>query len=380
MEKIGNVMATLPDIIKTDGDSRKKRPEISRQKDRNQQKVSENRNVFLARDQLYILFNQTINSDESEESVPGNESVEKLKKKSDVLLDLGTLDDTANKKEDSLRYWAHYKIGLAKTLHNYDVLYSKFYRDLMKDILAMNKAANLAFSSPKQLMDSMKCVMSSMKLFIDILQPMAKVMGKMNEVNMNIMKLGKEIGPDGAGRVFTDLSDKIKEYHDLPQDIRKIGRNSDKPEEELMTGKFYQDWSGQCLMQGIETLQYAKSSIEKNSRKLKDLSSINNTANTIKMRKGNDKRTFSLPATFAVSEKNEEMQNKKFIDEIDNGVLCLKKSGLMDIDTSIIMKDDFLKDPYIINSESLAKAAIHKDITGLDETQKVTNQIHSSMF
>jgi hypothetical protein len=358
-------------------------------------------NMLLARDQLYGIYRDTAEKQEQPEKREGQvregqirqDDLHALKQKSQVLLDIGSLDYTTKRKEEELSSWAHYKIGLTKMLHTYNILYSKFYRDLTKDVLAMNKASNLTFSSPKQLMDSMGGVMSSMKSFVGMLQPMAQVAGRMNEVNMNIMKIGKEVGSEGAHGVFAELSEKIQGYPDVASPATEVGRAGGKPNDELMVGKFYQDWTIDSLHNGVETLQYAMQNVQRNAQKLKNLALISKTANSSKSRGKEEEKDFKLPSNFALDHKGEQGEkgekpdkvdigndvvDRKKLEEIEMGVKDFKETSQIEIPD--VMNNDMLKDPYLLSSESIAQASLGKDITGIDDVTRVSAQSHGAMF
>ncbi len=196
----------------------------------------------------------------------------------------------------------------------------------------------------------------------------------MNEVNGTIMKLGREIGPEGAHRVFQDLSVKIQSYDDLPVSLSSVGRTAEKPQDELMVGKFYQDWTVQCLQQGVETLRYAANSMEKHNKKLKNLSLMSKAAQEVKMKK-ND-HSFSLPSTLAL--KQQEDPDKKQCAEVEQAIVDFREASQIEVPD--LMNDEMLKDPSLMASESIAQASLGKDVTGLDESQKVSSGDHSSMF
>lgn len=334
--------------------------------------------LFLTRDRLFSALEST--ADGSTKSTAATaQNAELLDRKSRAILDLGSLGYQVERKEEELRSWAHYKIGLTKLLHNYDNLYSKFYRDLMKDVMSMNKASNLVYSSPKNLMDSMRTVMSAMKGFVGMLQPMAQVMGRMNEINLNIVKLGHEVGPEGANKIFRTLYETIQSYPDVAGGVGQIGRSSENPSDELMVGKFYTDWTAECLAQGVEALQYAGSLVQKHTRKLRTLALLSKTANTVKQQK-KDPKSFTLPRTFATEEVDKEAREKRELDDIEQGMSQFTDVNRLEMEIPDITDNELLQDPYLLASESIAQASLTRDITGLDETSRLATQTHGALF
>jgi hypothetical protein len=390
MEKLSTIFASFPEVRHTADDREKKNRGLSSRRTEAPSKEKGSWSMLLARDQLYGIYRDTAERPEKKEEPSKDQDLHSLKQKSEVLLDLGSLDYKTKRKEEELRSWAHYKIGLTKMLHTYNILYSKFYRDLTKDVLSMNKASNLTFSSPKQLMDSMGSVQMSMKSFVELLQPMAHVANRMNEVNMNIMKIGKDVGSEGANKVFTELSEKIQSYPDVAAPAAQVGRTSDKPTDELMVGKFYQDWTIDSLHNGVSTLQYAMDNMKRHTQKLKNLALVSKTANATKAQGKEEQKPFSLPSKLALDDKGErgekdhkiniggDVVDQKKLDEIELGAKDFKET--VQIDIPDIMNNEMLKDPNILNSESLAQASLGKDITGLDDTSKVSAQNHGGMF
>ncbi|MDQ7823798.1 MAG: hypothetical protein RDV48_13450 [Candidatus Eremiobacteraeota bacterium] len=342
-------------------------------------------NLLVTNERLYTLFSDTSLSGSNEKKSADGADLHRLKQKSQVMLDLGTLEYSTARKEESLRSWAHYKIGLAKVLHNYNNLYAKFYRDLAKEIQSMNKASNLVYSSPQDLINSMRSVMGSMRSFMGMLGPMAQVTRRMNECNQEIMKLGQEVGPEGAHKVFNELSEKIQSYPDLPQGQSPVGRSEERPNDELMVGKFYQDWTIQSLRQGIDLMQSASQSIDKHAGKLRSYASLSRSANSMKTDGRRDTMSFSLPATFALKEGreghgNEPDPHRRELDEVEKGMGVFSAVNRLELEIPDIMSDEMLKDPYLLSSEVLAQASLGKDITGLDDSVRVSSQAHEHAF
>lgn len=314
MEKLGFALSSHPDIFAPDEGGAKKRGAAGRTK-RTEGVPAEGKGwkLLMARERLYDIYKDAAENRENKKS---QRDLHDLKFTSDIMIQLGGLDYTTKQKEASLRSWAKYKVSLAKMLNNYNHLYSKFYRDLQMNVNRMNKSSNLEYSSPNQLIGNMRTTMMSMKSFIGMLQPMAKVMQRMNEINLNIIKLGHEVGPEGANKVFSDLSEKIQAYPDLSTGYTNIGRTDARPTDELMVGKFYQDWTRDCLSEGVDMLRYSTQNMERQGQKLKNLAALNKSANAFKAGRkeslgkrdaatgkqvgfqGRDYRSFSLPTSF----------------------------------------------------------------------------------
>ncbi|MHC9542539.1 MAG: hypothetical protein AB9903_23775 [Vulcanimicrobiota bacterium] len=395
MDKISTLASFFPELTRTDDDGVRSRF-IENKKDSSEPgKSRRGWNMLQARDRLFGILNETAQVKDGAEKtgalqkdreVPRQRGVtvkaddlHSLKMKSEVIIDLGNLEYNTKQKEDSLQSCAHYKIGLTKILHNYDTLYSKYYRDLMNDVQVMNKSSNLAYSSPKQLMDSVRGVMNSMKSMVSMLQPMAQVMLRMNEINMNILKIGHEIGPEGSNKVFKELSEKVQSYPDIPtESLPQVGMTSDRPYDELMVGKYYQDWSTECMRQGLDTLRYATDTMEKHTQKLKDLAAMSKISNAIKVRKKEDDKTFHLPSGFANKAEEGEQSQKKIYDEVESGISFFREAVSMEIPE--MMNDELLKDPYLLSSEVISQAALGKEITGIDDSSNIQMQTHASMF
>ena len=378
MEKLNTAVLEYPRMFQHNEDLLKKvhpdRPARGRVS-------ADKRHLFTARDRLFSLFENTADGRTGKTDSTGETgaSAELVNKKARVMLDLGDLGYKVSRKEEELGSWAHYKIGIAKMLHTYDSLYSRTYRDLMKDVLAMNKASNLVYSSPKNLMDSMRGVMASMKSFVGMLQPMSQVMGRMNEINQNIVKIGHEIGPEGANKVFRELREKIESYPDLAGSVSQIGRSGDRPDEELNVGRFYQDWTADCLLQGVQTLQYAGSLVEKHVKKLKTLALLSRTAREVNERK-KEPRSFNLPSSFATKEKDRESQEKRDLGDIEQELSRFADVNRLEMEIPDIMSSELLNDPYMLATESIAQASLTRDITGLDDSSRLTTQTHGAMF
>lgn len=395
MDRVRAFTSFFPDLVMADDESLRSRLIKNKKESNKEKKLRSGWNMLQTRDRLFGILNATAQAKDGVEktgalqydreapcqkgAVKKADDLHSLKMKSEVVLDLGNLQYDAKQKESSLQSCAHYKIGLTKILHNYDTLYSKYYRDLMKDLQAMNKSSNMAYSSPKQLMDSVRGVMNSMKSMVGMLQPMAQVMLRMNEINVNIIKIGHEIGPDGANRIFSELSEKVQSYPDImSESLPQVGRNSARPYDELMVGKYYQDWSSECMSQGIDALRYAADTVEKHTQKLKDLAAMSRISNAIKVRRKEDDKTFHLPSGFAHKAEEGEQSQKKIYDEVESGISFFREAVSMEIPE--MMNDELLKDPYLLASEAISQAALGKEITGIDDSSKIQIQAHASMF
>jgi hypothetical protein len=375
MDKMSTVFSSFSDITWSSEKHEKRGAASADSRGEERRGVKTGWNMLLTRDQLFDIYSGTAKTPEKEKE---KSDILSLHAKSQALLDLGNLEYSTKKKEEALGSWAHYKIGLTKMLHNYNIIYSKFYRDLTKDVQEMNRASNLSHSSPKNLMDSVHGVMGSMRSFISMLQPMAQVMGKMNEVNLTIMTLGRELGPEGANRVFGELSAKIQSYDNLPGSTSSVGRTSEKANDELMVGKFYQDWTAQSLQQGVETLKYATDSMDRHCKKLKNLGMMGKEAQAVKTKRKEDDHSFSLPTTFALKGHDKEEQEKKQFSEVEQSISDFREASQIEVPE--LMSNEMLKDPYLLASESIAQASLGKEVTGLDESQRISSAAHTSMF
>jgi len=395
MEKLGTLLSFFPELAKTADDGVRSRFIESRRGSDDREKSRSGWNLLQARDRLFGILNETAHGRNGAEKASERQGrkeaarpaegagpsgdLHSLKARSEVILDLGNLDYNTKRSEDSLQSWAHYKIGLTKMLHSYDSMYSKYYRDLIRDVQVMNKSSNLAYSSPNQLMDSVRGVMASMKSMVGMLQPMAQVMTRMNEVNLNIVKIGHEIGPEGAGRVFSELSEKIQSYPDIASEsLPQVGRSDERPCDELMAGKYYQDWSVECMRQGLDALRYATDNMERHTQKLKDLAAMSRISNAIRGRKKEDDKSFHLPSGLAKSGDDGGQSQKRIYDEVESSISYFREATSMEIPEMI--DDEMLKDPYLLYSETISQAALGKEITGIDDSSRVQMQTHASMF